>query len=727
MVSIEDSEYALLQELKNNQFLLKQKNKIIDEHIFMTTSDLNGKIVDVSQAYLDFTGYTKEEVIGKNHSIFRDRDLDKEVIKNLWDTILKDKIWIGELKNHKSTGEEYWARIIIKPLYDVNNIKTGYISIKENITTIKRLEELSTKDQLTLLHNKRHFKYVIKKELNRTKSKEERIALLILSIDHYYDYKDKYGKVKAHKMLLSLSNLFKEYIKENINIQEVFKISESEFAIVVLNQNDSYIKHISDELLTLTKTLKIKNTESEVSNFLTLSIGLINLDTSKYNITCNDIYNIADTNLSDAKKKGGDKFISEFNEDYIKNLKNIDNITKLPNRSALVNDLSALENESMLILLHINQINSLKDLYGFEFATDIILRKSNELREVLDEKETSLYNLNLQEFAILITDKAIFDKYFLILKHSILMSEEQDEDSTSNYVLADFTAGISYGIQNIFNHADLVLQEAIISKVSYRTYRNNQSAKQLQEDNLNRLKIYKNALHSGKIIPYFQPIVDTITTSVIKYEALARIETDDGEIISPYYFLDSAKEDKTFEFFTRQMMQKVFNIFDKNDIEISMNLTYENINSETMVDYIKNRLEKYGGDGITFEILESEDILDYGVIETFIKMVKEYGCKVSIDDFGSGYSNFTNIIKLDIDYIKLDGSLIEKLNTDENVKHMIKGLLVYAKNANLKTIAEFVSSKELAETVKELGIDYIQGYYYGEPRSPDYYGLKCEK
>ncbi|WP_455756394.1 bifunctional diguanylate cyclase/phosphodiesterase [Sulfurimonas sp.] len=723
MISIEDSEYALLQELKNKQFLLEQKNKIIDEHVFMTTSDLSGKITDISQAYLDFTGYTKEEVLGKNHRIFRNQSLDKSIIKNLWDTLLQNKTWIGELKNHKSTGEEYWIQTVIKPLYDIDNVKIGYTSVKEDITTKKRLEELSTKDQLTLLHNRRHFEYFVKKELNRSKSRREKIALMLIEIDNYYDYKSKYGQIQAHKLLLELSNTFKKQIKQNINIQEIFKISESEFAVVILNKEDSYIKSISDKLLNAIKKLSIECTQNDASKVLTISIGSVNLDTAIYDITSNDLYNITDTNLDKAKKQGGSQSVSEFDDKYIKNLKNIDNITKLPNRSALVNDLSALQSEAMLILLHINQINSLKDLYGFEFATNIILKKADELRQVLDENETSLYNLNLQEFAILITDKTAFDKYFLILKHSILMSQDSDEDSASNYVLADFTAGISYGVQNIFNHADLVLQEAIVSKVSYRTYRNNQSAKQLQEDNLSRLKIYKNALHTGKIIPYFQPIVDSTTTSIVKYEALARIETDDGEIISPYYFLDSAKEDKTFEFFTRQMMQKVFNVFAKNNVNISINLTYENINSETMIDYIKNRLEKYGGDGITFEILESEDILDYAIIETFIKMVKKYGCKVSIDDFGSGYSNFTNIIKLDIDYIKLDGSLIEKLNTDQNVRHMIKGLLVYAKNANLKTIAEFVSSKELAVTVKELGIDYIQGYYYGEPRPPEYYGL----
>ena len=723
MLTEKENTSQLLTKIENQQFLLEQKSKIIDEHIFMTISDTTGKIVDISQAYLDFTGYTREDVIGKNHSIFRNSNIDPAVIKNLWETILQNKVWSGELKNNKSTGEEYWIKTVIEPLYDINDIKIGYISIKEDITSNKRLEELSTKDQLTLLNNKRAFEHFLQKELNKFKSIKEKIALIIIDIDHYYDYKDKFGRSKAHKMLLDFSTTLQALLKEKYFNGETFKTAESEFTIVVLNNEDSFISELATFIAESIRELKLPNSENRKSNFLTLSIGTINLDTTRYNVTSHDLYNIADANLSQVKKLGGDMIVSKFNKEYIENLKNIDNITKLPNRNALVQDLAELQNEAMLILLHMNQLNSLKELYGFEFVSDIISRKSYELIEVLSDKETNLYNLNLQEFAILITDKKLFDKYLLLLKHSILASEDSEQNSTSNYQLADFTAGIAYGVEGIFNHADIVLQDAILTKVNYKTYKNNQSAKQLQEDNLSRLKTYKNALHTGNIIPYFQPIVDVSNSSIIKYEALARIETEDGEIISPYYFLDSAKEDKTFEYFTRQMMQKVFNIFAQSDIHVSINLTFENINSETMVDYIKNRLEKYGGDGITFEIVESEDILDYNIIENFITMIKQYGCKVSIDDFGSGYSNFTNIIKLDIDYIKLDGSLIQKLNTDANVKHMINGLLVYSKNANIKTIAEFVSSKELSDTVKELGIDYIQGYYYGEPKPPQDYGL----
>ena len=710
-----------MKNIDNKNFLLSQKNDIIDRYVYMTTSDLSGKIIDISTAYLNFTGYKREDIIGHNHSIFRNHDLDKSTIKHLWQTLHKDDTWEGEFKNNKITGEEYWVKSVIEPLYDANNIKIGYIAVKEDITSKKRLEELSIKDPLTLLSNRRHFDTFFKRELNRSNWKKEHFALLLLSVDYYEDYKDTHGRILADKAILQISDALKASLENKT--YEIFKVTELEFAIILINCKDTYIETLSNKLLNSVESLKITNEKSKVSDFFTLSIGAVNIHTHDKNLYCNDVYNLADLNLTKAKENGRNCVVLDIHDDEITNLKNIDLVTKLPNRNTLVHDINLLDEEAMLIILHIRQVNLLKNLYGYDFTIGMISNKAQQLQNTIRDDEVTLYSLNIKEFAILVPNSLLFEKYLLLLQHSILMDNTYHISTLNEDISADFTAGVAYGITNLFNHADLVLQEAILSKIKYKVYKKNQSSLQLEEETLKRLMIYKHALNEGNITPYFQPIVDAKTTEVVKYEALARIETDDGEVISPYYFLDSSKEDKSFEYFTRQMMQKVFNIFANNDIQISMNLTYENIMSASMIDYIKNRLEKYGGNGITFEILESEDIADYELLQEFIVMVKSYGCQVAIDDFGSGYSNFAHILQLKIDYIKIDGSIIQKLPYDENIKHMLQGMLSYAKSENIKTIAEFVSSKELNEIVNELGIDYIQGYYYGEPKTPQEYGL----
>lgn len=403
----------------------------------------------------------------------------------------------------------------------------------------------------------------------------------------------------------------------------------------------------------------------------------------------------------------------------------MDEISALPKRESLMRDISLLQEEAMLVILHINQIEAVKQLYGFEMVQEIISSKAQTLRGLIKDNDVSLYSVNIQKFALLVKSKKLFDKYLSILKFSIFNNIESFTYTSSDgsRVISDFTAGISYGIEHLHHSANVALQEAMVSKLSYKVYDVNPECTTLKKSNLDKYQVYKEALHNGYIVPYFQPIIDANDGSIMKYEALARLQLPDGRVVPPYDFLSIAIEDRTFEFFTRQMMQKVFNIYDKNNIEISINLTFENIKSPTMYEYIQNRLQKYGGKGITFEIVETEEIDDYEMVENFIVMIKEYGCKISIDDFGSGYSNFTNLIKLNIDYLKIDGALITKLLSDEKARLMVQGLIQFAKSIDLKTIAEFVSSYEISECVKELGVDYLQGYHHGEPKDAKFYGF----
>jgi EAL domain-containing protein (putative c-di-GMP-specific phosphodiesterase class I) len=123
---------------------------------------------------------------------------------------------------------------------------------------------------------------------------------------------------------------------------------------------------------------------------------------------------------------------------------------------------------------------------------------------------------------------------------------------------------------------------------------------------------------------------------------------------------------------------------------------------------------------ISFEILESEGIENFVQIEHFIKQVKEYGATISIDDFGTGYSNFEYLMKLNFDYLKIDASMIKNIDKDKKSQLVTKTIVEFSRKMGVKTIAEFVSSKAIYTKVQELGIDYAQGYYLGEPTLLDF-------
>ena len=104
-------------------------------------------------------------------------------------------------------------------------------------------------------------------------------------------------------------------------------------------------------------------------------------------------------------------------------------------------------------------------------------------------------------------------------------------------------------------------------------------------------------------------------------------------------------------------------------------------------------------------------------------MVKAYGALIAIDDFGTGYSNFTHLSKFKADFVKIDGSIISKIEEDENSRFIVSILIEYAKKNNIEVIAEYVSSPEIAKIVRDLGVDLLQGYHYGKAENAAYYNL----
>lgn len=116
-----------------------------------------------------------------------------------------------------------------------------------------------------------------------------------------------------------------------------------------------------------------------------------------------------------------------------------------------------------------------------------------------------------------------------------------------------------------------------------------------------------------------------------------------------------------------------------------------------------------------FEFVESEEFENPYELSRFVMAVKKYNVKIAIDDFGSGYSNFAYILTMGADYIKIDGSLIKEIVTNSSILVIVESIIFFAKQLGIKTIAEFVSSEEIYNMAKNIGIDECQGYYIGEP------------
>jgi len=240
--------------------------------------------------------------------------------------------------------------------------------------------------------------------------------------------------------------------------------------------------------------------------------------------------------------------------------------------------------------------------------------------------------------------------------------------------------------------------------------------KQIEKEykqNFEKIAMLKSILKKENIIPYYQCIVDK-NKRIIKYEALIRLKNEKGEILSPFLFMEDIKKSKLYDQFSLIMIKKVIQDVKKFKFNVSINLSFEDIENELIKEYILS-LDRDILKFVTFEVLESENIKSYEIINEFFNVLKQKGAKVAIDDFGSGYSNFINILSLEIDYIKIDGSLIKNINDEKN-KKIVEFIVNFSKEFNIKIVAEFVDNETIFKTLETMNMDYFQGYYFCKPK-----------
>lgn len=225
----------------------------------------------------------------------------------------------------------------------------------------------------------------------------------------------------------------------------------------------------------------------------------------------------------------------------------------------------------------------------------------------------------------------------------------------------------------------------------------------------------KRALQEDRFVPYFQPIIDNKTKKIMKYEALARLILPNGEVISPGLFLPIAKETKMYNSITKMIIRKTLENFSHSECSVSMNLSIDDVRDRPTREFLIEQIAQFPQpEHLIFELLESEGIGSYEAVQHFFSEIKHYGCKVAIDDFGSGYSNFEHLAKLNIDYIKIDGSLILGIEDTLISQVIVEMLSNFARKMGIKTIAEFVSKESISEKVNAMGIDESQGFLYGQ-------------
>jgi len=395
-------------------------------------------------------------------------------------------------------------------------------------------------------------------------------------------------------------------------------------------------------------------------------------------------------NLRNTLLEEHDSLLKEIERKYY-----YDYLTSLPNRIKLLKDLEIKKFKS-LVIIDIKDFGMINELYGFNFGNKIL----KEIGSVLKKKFKNVYKFGNDEFAVLFEKKDLISiKYDLKILFNNLYIKK---------IKIEVNIGIST-LKPYLENSEIAVYEAKRNNELIVVY--DENLKEKEREKFEKIQLLKNILEKKEIVPYYQCIVDK-NQNILKYEALMRLKNSNN-IYIPFEFMEEIKSAKLYYAFSYNMILKIIEDVKKYRFDVSINLSYEDIVDINIFNFLANLEEeilKY----ITFEILESENVLNYQKLHEFIQIVRKKGAKIAIDDFGSGYSNFTYIIQINPDIIKIDGSLIKNLKDDKTFK-LVKFIVEFAKEYDIKVIAEFVSDKEKFEILKKLEIDCFQGYYFCKP------------
>ena len=394
-------------------------------------------------------------------------------------------------------------------------------------------------------------------------------------------------------------------------------------------------------------------------------------------------------------------------------------------------------NISTLFLIDILYMKDLNAIYNFKngdyLIKQLIFILKNQTKELIKKSlkrnvKISIKNTHADIFEILIFDNLTIEEIVSlknIIYECVVANNFKllDSDSTINI---DITIGCSKGAdKNIKIYAEKAVYNAKLNFLHYMYYDSflykNESA------NENLLDIINYSIEHNLVEPYFQGIMDNKKDEIVKYEALMRIFDKDGNIIMPNIFIHKAKKCRLYYKLMEILLDKIIINILKYKIHVSINIDYIDILNphinKSLIDKIK---DNNVGEYITLEILESEKVSNFNIVNDFINEIKKFGVGIAIDDFGTGFSNYENILNLNIDYIKIDGSLIKRVDEDIYL-NLIKSIVLFSKQQNIKVVAEFVSDLKILRYVKNIEIDYSQGYHIGKPMSiQELFGEKIE-
>lgn len=399
----------------------------------------------------------------------------------------------------------------------------------------------------------------------------------------------------------------------------------------------------------------------------------------------------------------------------------IDQLTGCYNRQYLryfldTNDIANYQ----IMMIDFDHFKKVNDNYGHDIGDGVLIFCTKIIKYFL-AKEDKIFRYGGEEFIVLIHNSSKAEDTAQEIRTQIEKQYFVRENVNINMTVSIGVNPIPAHARNTsqaINIADSMLYKAKIQGRNRVVVYDSDMKVNIEEIHSSSHNIHDvvEALNDDRVICCFHKIIDKNGTAY-KYEALVRYITKEGKTVYPNHFLSDIRHTKVYTDLAKRVIDICVNAIETKKMAVSMNLNVNDLCNDVLLEYLIQKVQniKYKDASLTVEMLESERIENMPEVEASIEKLHSSGIKVAIDDFGSGYANFNYLVELDVDYIKIDGYLVENALKSEKSKEIVKSIIDLAHQMQMKTITEFVSSKEVQELMESLGTDYLQGFYISKP------------
>ncbi|MBZ0114185.1 MAG: bifunctional diguanylate cyclase/phosphodiesterase [Thermoanaerobaculia bacterium] len=226
----------------------------------------------------------------------------------------------------------------------------------------------------------------------------------------------------------------------------------------------------------------------------------------------------------------------------------------------------------------------------------------------------------------------------------------------------------------------------------------------------------QNALRDDRLIIHFQPVVSLADGRTVYHEALVRITSPDGVLVPPGDFLPAAERFGLMPQVDRRVVEKSLELLARRpDVNLFVNLAGGSLTDESLLDWLSTAIAvcELAPGRLTFEITETTALSDLGRVQRAIRKLKQLGCCFAIDDFGTGFASFGYLRSLPVDEVKIDGSYVHNIDRDPTSRALVSAMVAVAHALGKSVVAEKVDRESVAVILRELGVEYGQGWHWG--------------